>query len=689
MTAKKPRNRTQRRRAERRQESKTALSKREIASGNNEATTTRHPQLSSSAQDTAFLSALPALALCLLIAVSYFPVTLAGFVWDDVAIQKLLPLQNLSGIWQIWFDPASLKQHEGHYWPLLYTTFWLEHKLWGVAPAGYHIVNLLLHTTVTLLLWRLLLRIEVAGAWFAAAVFAVHPLHVEPVAWIIGRKDLMATLFFLAAALHYMRFVHGGRHGHYFGALALFAAGLLCKSIIVTLPVSLLIWHWWKQNRVTVADITRVLPFFLLGIFVTIADWLFYTGNESISLDYSLIERALIAAQALWFYASKLVWPAGLAGIYPLWDISVADPLDWACLVAAVALAALLWFYRSLIGRGPLAGALFFTASLLPVLGFVDYGHMQFSFVADRYQYLAGIGLIAVLTGAAAHGVRSLTGASGVGVSGVALLVLVVLGTLTWNQAGIYRDDGTFFRHVVAANPRAKGAYFNLGLWSQEQGRGQEAEKQYRRALQINPRDKGAMLNLALLLTKQQRYEEGLEQYQDILKIDSKYTGAYTGMGAALEALHRYEEALSAYRTALDQRPDHVWPHLHIGFLTDDMGRLEESETHLRHVLRLHPDLPEALYRLGAVRIKQQRYPEALELFQTLVKESPGVATFYSDLGVALANLNRHEEALQNFERALELDPSLETARTNRDHVLQALKSKDTDNQRDRQKNQE
>ena len=340
-------------------------------------------------------------ALVLMAVVSYFPATQAGFVWDDEGYSPP-PSRcgSASGLARIWFSPTAVPS-EGHYWPLVYTTFWLEHKLWGFAPAGYHLVNLLLHLVNTLLLWRILLRLPVPGAWLVAAVFAVHPLHVETVAWVIERKDLLAALFYLAAFSAYMRFSAAPRRRPYLAALGLYAAGLLCKSIVVTLPAALLILAWWLRGRVTREDLLRLLPFFLAGAGIVFADWLYYSAREPYSFDYSLPERALIAARALWFYAGKLLWPAGLAVIYPHWDLSGA--LAWSWLAAAAAAAALLHFARRRTGRGPAAGVLFFAVTLSPVLGFVDYGYMQFSFVADRFQYLAGIGVMAVVVGAAVH----------------------------------------------------------------------------------------------------------------------------------------------------------------------------------------------------------------------------------------------------------------------------------------------
>ena len=297
-----------------------------------------------------------------------------------------------------------------------------------------------------------------------AAVFAVHPLHVESVAWIIERKDVLSALFYLTAVLVWVRFEESPGPGRYGLALALFAAGLLAKSVVVTVPAALLILQWWRRGRVTAVDLLRMAPLVAVGLAITLADYAFYVSREPLDLGYTLVERALIAARALWFYAGKLVWPADLMVIYPLWEIDARDPLAWAWVAGAAAL----WAARRRIGRGPLAGALFFAVTLAPVLGFVDFGYMQFSFVADRFQYLAGIGVLAVLIGTAAHAVgtlpeRVLPERVRTGALGLAVALILSLAVLTYRRAGVYRDEITLFSHVVAHNPEARDAHHNLG----------------------------------------------------------------------------------------------------------------------------------------------------------------------------------------------------------------------------------
>ena len=683
-------------------------------------------------------------ALGLLLVVSYLPAMLwGGFVWDDNIFTNADPVREVSGLWQIWFSPSAI-EGEGHYWPLVYTTFWLEHKLWGFDPTGYHIVNVLLHLANTLLLWHLLRRLAVPGRWMVAAVFAVHPLHVESVVWVIERKDVLSGLFYLGAALAWMRFVEQPRRGRYACSLALYAAALLSKSIAITLPAALLIWHWWKQGRVTSTDLLRLVPFGVVGLVITVGDLSFYQSMETVSLDYSLTERMLIAARALWFYVGKLLWPSDLAVIYPLWDIRVADPLAWGYLIAAVALVVVLWYFRWQLGRGPLAWALFFAITLSPVLGFVSYRYMQYAFVADRFQYLAGIGIMIVVIGAVAYGVRRLPGLWQKGALGVAAVILVVLGLLTWRQASIYRDGETFNRHIIALNPQAWNAHLNLSAALHNQARYEEALQAVRVAVEKRPDYFEAHVNLGVILTELSRFEEAETHLRHAIALNPQARDAYLNLSTALYNQARYEEALQAVRVAVQQRPDFLEAHANFGLILNALGRFEEAETHLRRAIALNPqdvdlfqklaevltaqgrdkeaidalaqaaalapDSPQAaelhflmgmaaqengqpeaaeyymrsfeidphhtkaIRRLAHLRLEHQRYDEALELFQRLIEIDSGDAVAYGNMGIVLFYLGRNDEALRSFDQALSLDPTLESARANRDAVLEAMK---------------
>ena len=566
--------------------------------------------------------ALAFLALGLLVVVSYLPAMLwGGFVWDDNLCIKTDPVREVSGLWQVWFSPGAI-ENEYHYWPLVYTTFWLEHKLWGFDPTGYHIINVLLHVANTLLLWHLLRRLAVPGAWIVAAVFAVHPLHVESVAWVIERKDVLSGLFYLGAALAWMRFVEQPSRGRYAGSLVLYAAGMLSKSIVVTLPVSLLIWHWWKQGRVTSTDLLRLAPFFAVGLAITIGDLSFYRSDR-MSFDYSLIERMLIAARALWFYTGNLLWPTDLAVIYPRWDIRVADPLAWGYLGAAVALVVALWHFRLRIGRGPLVGALFFAVTLSPALGFVDYGYMKYSFVADRFQYLAGIGVMSVVIGAVAHGVRCFPDLWQKGALGVAVVALVALGMLTWRQASIYRDEETFNRHIITLNPQARNAHRHLSKALYNQG----------------------------------RYEEALDAARVAVEQRPGYFRTHVSLSEILIALGRYEEALAAYRVAVAQRPDNAELHINLSAILSELGRYGEVETHLRRAIVLDPQAKIAHFNLSDALYNQGRYEEALDAIHIAIEQAPDFLEAHINLSAILNALGRSDEAETHLRRAIELNP--------------------------------
>ena len=582
------------------------------------------------ARRQAFAQAWPALVLIALGAVSYLPAMLwGGFVWDDVIFTEAKGVREWSGLWGIWFRPTEAIAAEGHYWPLLYTTFWLEHKLWGFSPTGYHIVNVALHLANTLLLWRILGRLAVPGPLLVAALFAVHPLHVESVAWIMERKDVLSGFFYLTAVLVWMRFTEAPRPGRYVLALALYVAGLLAKSVVVTLPAALLVLQWWRRGRLSVRDLVRLAPFLAVGLAIAAGDFAFYASREPLDLGYSFVERVLIAARALWFYVGKLLWPVDLAIIYPLWDIRATDPVAWLYVAAAVAVVAALWALRHRIGRGPLAGALFFGVTLSPVLGFVDYGYMQYSFVADRFQYLAGIGVMAVLVGMlvsglamarAANRLPKLAGALG---PVAAAVVLVVLGTATWRHATVFGDDLTLGHHIVALNPDARDAHLGLGAALARAGRMEEAAVATRIAVERDPGSAKANANWGLILLEQGRLEDALEATRRAVELDPNTPGGYVNLAKVLIA----------------------------------MDRVADAEDSLRRANRSNPGDLDILQNLGESLRMQKRYEEAIEVYAGIVAVDPARPLTHAAMGDALFRLQRHDAALAAIERAVTLAP--------------------------------
>ena len=625
-----------------------------------------------------------------LVAAAYLPALAGGFVWDDVIFSEEPVVLSWGGLWDIWFAPGNIR-NEGHYWPIVYTTFWLEHKLWGLAPAPYHAVNLILHAVNAVLVWRLAVRLGLPAAWCLAAVFAVHPLHVESVAWIIERKDLLSGLFYLSAVLAWLGFVERPGVGRYALALALFVAGMLSKSVVVTLPAALLVWHWWRAGRVAVADVLRLLPLFGVGFAIAWADFAFYASREAVDLGYSPAERVLIAARALCFYAGKLVWPVELAVIYPRWEIDIGDPLAWVYVLGAATLAYGLWRARHRWGRGPLAGAAFFAVTLSPTLGFIDYGYMQFSFVADRFQYLAGLGLLAVLVAGAARVARRLPRPDHA--AAAAAVVLTLLATLSWRQSGVYHDEVTLFGHIVAHNPAARDAHLNLGSALLEAGRIEEGIEASRIAAEQRPETAGPLANLGRAMLAQERFDEAeaylrqaVEQeprhvsslqnlaeadrrrgrfaaaeagYRRVLEVDPHYALAHAGLGHMLGESGRHEEALDHMRRVVTLRPElSLVPALYVQMARSAraLDRFEEAESHLAQALALRPDHHEPLREMAELRAAQGRPDEAREYRRRargLAGEDPTALHVYAE---AMRKENRLDAALEAYREALARD---------------------------------
>ena len=649
------------------------------------------------------------LGLFLLVAVFYFPATKAGFVWDDSIVTTSEAVREWSGLRQLWFETGTTyhpdNTREGHFWPVVYSTFWLEHKLWGFQPLGYHLVNVLLHFANCWLIWRLLRRLAVPGAWLAAAVFAVHPVHVEAVVWVIARKDQLSTLFCLVAALAWLRFAESPRAGRYAGAMAAFVAGLLSKTMAATLPAALLVAQWWKRGRASAADILRLLPFFAVGLGIALSDMFFYQARESASFTFSAVERLLIASRAVWFYLGKLLWPVDLAVVYPRWEFEPSSLQAWLWPAAAVAAAALLWRLRGRVGRGPLAGAAFFVLTLSPVLGVVNNTYMQWSFVADRYQYLASLGVIAVVAGAAARAAERLSGFQRKAALGAGVAVLAALGTLTWRQAGIYRDNVTFHSHIVSINPDARDAHLNLGAALSDVGRHEEAleaarvaieqrpeyagayanaghalidlgrleeaEAILRRGREVDPGHRNTIRNLASALERLERFGESLALYDEWLDFDPANEQALVGRGGVLLRMGRNEEALAFLKREVARLPDaapgrgadardlhRARLRVQMAVAAGKLGRAEEVADQRRRALARAPDRPEPLHDLGETLREEGRLEEAIEWYGLAIELEPEFPLAYAAMGDALFALGRHDEAMERLLRAESLLPA-------------------------------
>ena len=428
------------------------------------------------------------LAMTLVVATvaAYRPAWYGGMLWDDDGHLTKPELRSLEGLGRIWFDLDATNQ----YYPLLHSAFWLQYRLWGDQTLGYHLVNIVLHALNALLVALILRRLRVPGALLAAAIFALHPVHVESVAWMAELKNTLSGFFYLASALAYLGFDERRRRGMYTLSLALFAAALLCKTVTATLPAALLVVFWWRRGGLNWRrDVLPLLPFLALGATAGLfTAWVerALIGAAGAEYDFTLIERCLIAGRVICFYLGKLLWPTNLIFIYPQWNIS--QSVWWQYLYPLgiiLTVLAGLWLVRRR-WRGPLAGMLFFCGTLFPALGFLNVYPFRYSLVADHFQYLASLGIITLF----AAGLARLAASSVLACSGsraAMLTILSLLGVLTWHQSQQYRDVETLYRTTLSQNPSCWMAHNNLGSVLEASGRPEEAVRHYQQALRIKP----------------------------------------------------------------------------------------------------------------------------------------------------------------------------------------------------------
>src|SRR5579863_3218967 len=450
---------------------------------------------------------------------AYWPALRGGLLWDDVAHITSPALQPLHGLWRIWFDLGATQQ----YYPLLHSAFWIEHRLWGDAVLGYHLANLSQHCLSACLVVLIARKLELRGAWLAGCLFALHPVCVEAVAWISEQKSTLSGVFYLAAALTYLHFDRSRKKPLYFGALGLFVLALLSKSVTATLPAALLVVFWWKRGRLEwKRDAMPLLPWLVVGASAGLfTAWVerTYIGAQGKGYELSFAQHILLAGRILCFYAGKIVWPANLMFSYPHWQV---DPTVWwqylyPLGVLAVTVGLVILAPRK---RGPLASFLFFAGTLFPVLGFLHVFPFKYSYVADHFQYLASLGIIVPGAWLITQGMPRIsqnTPASKL----VGVVLVAVLGVMTWQQSSLYRDSVTLYRATLERNPNSWMTHNNLaGVLAQIPGRLPEAVEEYRAALRIKPDYAIAHDSLGgMLLQMRGQLPEAIAEFEAALRI--------------------------------------------------------------------------------------------------------------------------------------------------------------------------
>jgi protein O-mannosyl-transferase len=587
---------------------------------------------------------------------AYQPAWHGGLLWDDAGHITRTDLQSVDGLRRIWVEVGATQQ----YYPLVHSTFWLLHRLWGDSTLGYHLVSIVLHACSAFLLALILRRLGVAWPWLAAMVFALHPVHVESVAWIAELKNTQSGVLFLASALAYLHFDQSRNARIYALATGLFVLALLSKTVTATLPALLLVVFWWQRGSLGLRrDVAPLAPWLAVGAgFGALTAWTerALVGARGPEFHFTIVERGLVAGRAVWFYLGKLVWPVDLAFIYPKWEMSGQTWWQYLYPAGVVALVAVLWFWRRRT-RAPLAAMLWFCGSLVPALGFVNVYPFRYSFVADHFQYLASIGIITLFTGAVAALVGRLRRPAR-WMPATAVVILVPLAALTWRQSHDYTDAETLYRATIARSPSSFMALNNLAVLELPTSV-EQAKAHLEAALKYNPDYAEAHNNLGLALQVLGRLDEAAAEHAAALRLEPGFADAHDNLGAVWQKMGRLQDAAAQYAEAIRLRPGRAEAHGNLGNALLLQGHPEEAVPRYREALRIDPALADIRFNLATALQRTGRNEQATAEYQAVLRTEPENADAHAGLAATLETIGRLDEAAVQYEAVVRLEPGL------------------------------
>jgi tetratricopeptide (TPR) repeat protein len=425
------------------------------------------------------------------------------------------------------------------------------------------------------------------------------------------------------------------------------------------LPAALLLILWLKKIRIDWRRLGQIAPFVALGIgmgLVTIWWERYHQGTQGELFAMGLPERFLVASRALWFYAGTLLFPVRLVFSYPRWTISLGNPLDYAWIVAAAGLAAVIYFTRRRLGRGPEVAVLFFAATLSPVLGFIMLYTFRYSFVADHYVYLASVGPVALAAAGITRGFDVLGRKTRLWQGALGGALLFCLGLLTWRQCAMYTDSDTLWWTTLSKNPDSWMAHNNIAISLLRKGELEEAVAHYNKALDLNPGYGEAHYNLANSLLRLGRVDEAVAHYEKALEINPNNLSAHYNLAAAFVQSGKMDAAIEHYNKVLERDPNQAAAHNNLGAALNRIGRMDEAVTHYLKALELNPDNAEAHYNLGNTLLQMKRVDEAMAHYEKALELNPNNAAAHNKLALVLRQMGRTEEAEAHLQKALEID---------------------------------
>jgi tetratricopeptide (TPR) repeat protein len=568
--------------------------------------------------------------------------------------------------------------------PLTWLSLMLDIQLFGPNPGWMHFVNLLLHIANTLLLFAVLKKMT-GSLWpsaFAAAAFALHPMHVESVAWIAERKDVLSTFFLLLTLIAYVGYVKRRGIVRYLLALLLFSFGLMAKPMLVTLPFILVLLDYWPLERFS-ASITKQsklkilyqliiekIPFFALAAASSVVTFFAQRAGGSV-VDIKMLalgDRVGNAFLSYFRYIGKMVWPKNMAAFYPF----IENPnLFWQAAICILALAAIsILVIRFARNRGYLpVGWFWFIGTLVPVIGFVQVGGQAF---ADRYTYIPYIGLFIMI----AWGVSELLSkwryqklALGI----AAAIVLTAFGICSRIQVNYWKNNEALFSHAINVTQNNYIAQSNLAVTYSDLGRWQDAIECYKQAVRVKPNYPDAQYNLGIAYGNLMRYQEAIEAFKQAIRIRPDFADAYNNLGVAYTALGRYHEAAEAYEHVIKIKPDYVEAYYNLSNSCISLGRYPEAADALRNAIRIKADNANTYYRLGTIYDSLSSWQDSVESYRQAIKIDPNYIEAYNNLGCAYDKLGRYQDAVETYKQAVEIKPDFVEAYCNLGSVYDKL----------------
>ncbi|MBV8274143.1 MAG: tetratricopeptide repeat protein [Verrucomicrobia bacterium] len=611
------------------------------------------------------------LILILLVIVAYTPVWRAGFVWDDDAILTANPcIVGPLGLKEIWTTSAA------DICPLTLTTFWIEHALCGLGPLPYHLVNVLLHAACAVSLWQVLRSLRVRGAWLGAAVWALHPVAVESVAWITEMKNTESGLFFLLSILFFVRWLRakeldritGGRWNY--ALTLLFAAlAMASKSSTVILPVVLFLCAWWVGGRSQWRNVVRVLPIFLMAIAASALS-IWTQGSQLATVTdprwvRTWPQRLAIAGDAVWFYLSKLLWPHPLMTIYPRWQIDATQWASYLPLLAVIGISSVFWLKRERWSRACFFAFAYFMAALLPVLGLIDNYIFQFSLIFDHLQYLASIGPLALAGTGLVRCADFIIPKKPMLQSSLCAGLLLILGTATWQRTWAYESQEALWTDAVSKNPDCWVGHYDLGFVFLQKGQVDEAIRRFQKALEINPNFKEAHSNLGVALGQKGQVDEAVAQFQKALELGPEYARGHYNFGYTLLQKGQLDEAVAQFQKALEINPNYVEAHTNLGLALLQKGQVDDAVAQFQKAAEIDPNSFMTHYNFGVALVKKRQLNDAVGQYQRALEINPKSLEAHYNLGLALFQKRQPDEAITQFREVLRLKPDFSPARDN------------------------